>query len=65
MTLVLVATERNSKNAVAAARECVFKINSKASFLFLPILFVLLHLIFKGQGACGNGESRKGIACYS
>ena len=59
------ATERNSKNAVAVARECVFKINSKASFLFLPILSVLLHLISKGKGTSGNGESGKGIACVS
>ena len=38
MTLVLVATERNSKNAVAVARECVIEVNSKASSLFLAIL---------------------------
>ena len=53
MNSVTVVRERNSKNAVAVTRECVFKINSKASFPFLPMLFVLLHLISKGRELLG------------
>ena len=35
----------------------VFKISSKACFLFLPLLLVLPPLIFKGKKASGDGES--------
>ena len=35
----------------------IFKISSKAGFLFLPLLFVLPPLIFRGKKASGDGES--------
>ena len=35
----------------------VFKISSKAGFFFLPLLFVLPPLIFKGKKVSGDGES--------
>ena len=35
----------------------IFKISSKAGFLFLPLLFVLPPLIFRSKKAPGDGES--------
>ena len=35
----------------------VFKISSEAGFFFLPLLFVLPPLIFRGKKASGDDES--------
>ena len=35
----------------------VFKISSKAGFFFLPLLFVLPPLIFRGKKASEDGDS--------
>ena len=36
----------------------VFKISSKAGFFFLPLLFVLPPLIFKGKKVSGDSASQ-------
>ena len=35
----------------------IFKISSNAGFFFVPLLFVLPPLIFKGKKASGDNES--------